>query len=342
MLKSRRGLLAAGLAVAVVGALGVASTLNAGADQIAGAADATTEFTPPAVLPWGGSPTSVSTGDGGATSKTLRAAGLDAAAPDASGSTTPRGRYAPKGRTAKASDTTDTPPEPLSTDSSSTTYKVNYLYNVGSQMAEADGVYANVTIGRPRLGNYDYHSLAELALQSADGQQIVEVGWTVDRLVNGDEDPHLFVYHWVNRQPSCYNGCGFQPYSKNVFPGSTLPLNTTKRFGIQYYNGAWWIAYDTEWIGYFPEQLWNDQGVTFNRSGLVQAFGEVAGTTSWPCTAMGTGSPPESTDSALLASVAYLNGPTVSLSIRSTTDLYRVAPLSARSFRYGGTGASDC
>jgi len=39
VLKSRRGLLAAGLAVAVVGALGVASTLNAGAEQIAGAPD---------------------------------------------------------------------------------------------------------------------------------------------------------------------------------------------------------------------------------------------------------------------------------------------------------------
>src|SRR3954468_13058386 len=34
VLKSRRGLLAAGLAVAVVGAIGVVSTVNAGADQI--------------------------------------------------------------------------------------------------------------------------------------------------------------------------------------------------------------------------------------------------------------------------------------------------------------------
>jgi len=27
---------------------------------------------------------------------------------------------------------------------------------------------------------------------------------TVDRGVNGDDYPHLVVYHWVNGTPSCY------------------------------------------------------------------------------------------------------------------------------------------
>src|SRR4051795_632677 len=72
VLKSRRGLLAAGLAVAVVGALGVASTMNAGAEQIPGAepiagapdqklaaaaptssAGSAGSATPPTLLPWG-------------------------------------------------------------------------------------------------------------------------------------------------------------------------------------------------------------------------------------------------------------------------------------------------
>ena len=71
VLKSRRGLLAAGLAVAVVGALGVVSTLNAGAEEVPGDQDAsqapvaaTTDateatddaLTPPATLPWGARP----------------------------------------------------------------------------------------------------------------------------------------------------------------------------------------------------------------------------------------------------------------------------------------------
>ena len=38
------------------------------------------------------------------------------------------------------------------------------------------------------------------------------------RRVTGDEDPHLFVYHWVNRQTSCYNACGFVQYSKTIKP----------------------------------------------------------------------------------------------------------------------------
>jgi hypothetical protein len=405
VLKSRRGLLAAGLAVVVAGALGVASTLNAGAEQITGVPDqpaaaeapqADEPATPPSVLPWGSRPERIRKGWAGATSRSLRANGYDAAPNDTSGSQWPRGRYAPKGRSTKGnylrSELTDVaPPEPsaeptdtasptaepttepttaptgdpapTSTDPVTTTVaasattntpvalasttvppdngeaKVNYIYNVGSQQAETDGVYTNVTIAKPRLDKSDYHTLAELAVQSADGKQIVEVGWNIDRVVNGDDDPHLFVYHWVNRVPTCYNGCGFEQYSKNVKPGDTLTYDVTKKFGIQYFNGAWWIAFDSEWIGYFPEKLWNDQGVKFSRTGLVQVFGEVAASSDKPCTQMGNGQPGDSAAAALLASVTYLNGPVVAMNVRSTTDYYSVAALSTRSFRYGGPGA---
>jgi len=358
VLKSRRGLLAAGLAVAVVGAFGVASTLNAGADQIPGAADAppappaavAENPAAPTVLPWGERPQKIKRGRGGESSKSLRVEGLSAAPADASGSTTPRGRYGPKGRSNRTSflrtEHTDiAPPAPAPAPSTSADTQqdggddVNYLYAVGSQMAETDGIYANVTIGKPALSKADYHSLAELALQSADGQQIVEVGWTVDRVVNGDDDPHLFVFHWVNKQPACYNGCGFVPYSRNVTAGATLPYDVQKKFGIQYYNGAWWIAYDTEWIGYFPEALWNDEGVKFNRSGLVQAFGEVASTTTKPCSQMGNGQTTDKVTAAKMGSIAYLNGPPEGMNVRSTNDVYSVNVLSNRTFRFGGPGA---
>ena len=93
---------------------------------------------------------------------------------------------------------------------------VKYHYSSGLQYAETDGTYANLVIGKPDLAEEDYHTLAEIAVQSADGKQIVEVGWTVDRGVNGDDDPHLFVYHWVDGKETCYNGCGFKQYSKTV------------------------------------------------------------------------------------------------------------------------------
>ena len=59
----------------------------------------------------------------------------------------------------------------------------------------------------------------------------------------------------------------------HIRPGDTLPRDTTKRFGIQFFNGAWWIAYDSEWVGYFPGALWDDK---YTQSGLIQWFGEVA------------------------------------------------------------------
>ena len=369
MLKSRRGLLAAGLAVAVVGTIGVASTLNAGAEQVSGpprvstapvAADEdvrATPPTPPRVLPWGERPEWIKKGRPGANAKSLRAAGLDAAPADPDGSIVPDAKRAPKGRTMRSSvlrkEVTEIapPPKPLGV-AAEPGNDVNYLYNVGTQAAETSGVYANVTIAKPRLEGGDFHTLAELALQSADGTQIVEVGWTIDRVVNGDDDPHLFVFHWVNGVPACYNGCGFVPYSKNVPPGSTLSYGVTKKFGIQFFNDAWWIAFDSEWVGYFPHTLWTKKGVTFDRSGLVQVFGEVAASDTTSCTDMGNGSIPLKEDdknkdndpASRLSSVTYLEGPKVDMNIRSTVDtkMYDVTKVSGRSFRYGGPGKTKC
>jgi neprosin-like protein len=374
VLKSRRGLLAAGLAVAVAGAIGVVSTLNAGAEQITGAPGLTTPVagtptgdvpatgTPPALLPWGERPTSIRKGRAGADSKTLRAQGADAAPEDASGSVQPKGRYGPKGRTGRTtsssllSEKTDVPPPLPPSAKADEDYNVDYIYSTARQEVVSDGVYSTITIAKPWLADEDYHTLAELAVQSGDSKQIVEVGWTVDRRTNnGSEDPHLFVYHWVNKQESCYNGCGWVQYSKNVKPGDTLPLGT-KRFGIQFTNGAWWIAYDSEWIGSFPAELWTEEGVTFEQTGLVQLFGEVAvSNEEKTCTDMGNAVNPLDPDpkvaatSAYFTTTAYIN-PSVSMDfsypaldkeVGKTAEqlsYYGIKPAPPRSFRYGGGG----
>lgn len=368
--KSRRGLLAAGLAVAVAGSLGILSTLNADADQIPDAPSAATSpaddadgaaadvdaptteadevSTPPAVLPWGGRPSRLTRGKPGASSRSLAAAGADAAAPDA-GDTTVEAEpeFAPKGRTSRSgslnsTETNVVPPAPPSAAKAAEPVagakSVNFLYATANQYVDSGGTGANLFIGKPKLAKEDYHSLAEIAVQSADGRQIVEVGWTVDRLVNGDDDPHLFVYHWVDRTESCYNGCGFVPYSKTMAPGWTLPSGVAKPFGIQFFNDAWWIAYDTEWIGYFPADLW---GGKFTRSGLIQWFGEVAASSEKPCTEMGTGLLPTEAGAARFGSVSLLEGliaPLVSVK-KDTNDFYGALRLSDRTFRFGGPGA---
>ncbi|OJF12580.1 hypothetical protein BG844_20050 [Couchioplanes caeruleus subsp. caeruleus] len=353
--KPRRGVLAAGLAVAVVGSMGTVWTLQASADSSASPASSPVPGAagkvgagdpvpvPPTLLPWGERPSKLKRARAGASSAAIAAAGADAASADPSGSLVPVPEYAPKGRNSKAgilrkvhsSIVPPAPPPagPLTREPGD----VFFHYAVGTQTGETDGTWANVSIAKPELAGGDYHTLAEIAVQSADGRQIVEVGWTVDRQVNGDDDPHLFVYYWKNREPSCYNACGFEVYGNaSIKPGDTLPTGVQKRFGIQHSGGVWWIAYDSEWIGYFPDWLWDG---TYTRGGLTQWFGEVAASTDRPCTDMGNGLVVSDGNAARMGTISMTNGPEPKATVRATSPHYGVLSLSDRTFRFGGPGA---
>ena len=353
---SRRGLLAAGLTAAVVGSIGVASIISANAEDaptptpvvtstgdVSGVATDQAGETPPDELPWGGEPEELTQAPAGATSSEVKAMGADIAADDTSGDPTPDPEWAPKGQYKKygavREETTSiqppTPPMPGALTEPVLGNTVNFFYGVGSQIGDSDGAYANVVIGKPYLAQGDYHTLAEISVQSADSQQIVEVGWTVDRTVNGDSDPHLFVYHWVDGQGSCYNGCGWRQYSQTTQPGYTLPSGVARLFGIMHANGAWWVAYDTEWIGYFPDYLWSGR---YTRSGLQQFFGEVATSTYTPCSQMGNGLSAYTDSAARFGSITQINGPAAQVTTRQIGGYYEVNQLSDRTFRYGGPG----
>ncbi|MGW4940642.1 neprosin family prolyl endopeptidase [Actinoplanes sp. NPDC004185] len=349
MSNSRRGLLAAGLAVAVVGTMGTVWTLNASAEETAeapaaAAAPETAEtapeaaetapaaietapetpaagdaiLTPPKLLPWGAKPQRLKRAKPGASSKAVAAAGADAAPADKSGAVTPTREYAPKGGQGangaflKSARTTVVPPTPPNTGTvkaaAAADRVVNFHYAVGAQDGETDGTWANLTVEKPKLVEGDYHTLAELAVRSADSQQTVEVGWTVDRSVNGDDDPHLFVFYWKDGVAKCYNACGWTQIHKTVKPGDTLPVGTSKRFGIMHDGNAWWIAYNSEYIGYFHDKNWEGR---FTRAGLAQWFGEVASPSLTPCTQMGNGKPASDGDAARIGSISMTKGPTV-------------------------------
>jgi Neprosin len=369
LLKLRRGFVAAGLAVVVAGAIGAASVMSAQADEQVPDTPAvdggSATPAPPTVLPWGGKPSKNRIGRAGASSDQLRTGGQDAAPADTSGATEPRGRYAPKGRPGGPaplrSETTDVKPSGLTAKSTGSAAapqaaaaetkaetkadnKVNYFYAVGSQGVAAEGLYASVTVAKPTVGAADYHSLAELALQSADRQQTIEVGWTVNRALNGDDDPHLFVFHWVNGVPTCYNGCGWVQISKTLKPGDTLALGV-KKFGIQLIDDSWWIVFGSEYIGYFPTSLWSDKGTKFEEGGHFQSYGEVAAGTDKPCTQMGNGVRGTDKNAAALGSVTLVSSlvpaPAVTLSVRldPSTSYYSVNPVTVKTMQYGGPGA---
>lgn len=363
----RRGYFAAGLAVAVAGSMGIFA-LTAGADEVAdapapAAAEASVDpdapptypqtgedaSSPPALLPWGEEPEAVTKGPVNATSEELAAIGADIAPQP--GRRVLRAKYSPKGyvskkRTLRSSRTTVAPQPPVAapTPGAAVARNVKYHYSSAYQYTESDGTYANLVIGKPFLAKNDFHTLAEIAVRTADGEQTVEVGWTIDRGVNGDEEPHLFVYHWVDGKESCYNACGFQQYSKTVFPGDKLAEGTAKRMGIQFFNNAWWIAFDSEWIGYYPADLWAGK---FTRAGLIQWFGEVASSGMEPCSAMGTGVvATDDAQAARFGTISLLNSkdaPMITMNPSSPgrdKPIYPAVRSTDRTFRYGGPGVT--
>ncbi|WP_242625179.1 neprosin family prolyl endopeptidase [Krasilnikovia cinnamomea] len=303
----RSGLLAAGLALATTAAIGAVSTLDAAAAPPPPTPAAGPALTPPARLPWGALPRAR---QGGATT---------------------RPAYAPKGRLPS---TGAAPPAR----SAAADPQIHYMYGTGAQTVAVQKAYANFTVAKPTVAQQDFHSLAELAMMSADGRQIVEVGWTVDRDVNsGDLNPHLFVYHWKDGQGTCYNGCGFVPYGGGATAGMTLPVGASKQFGIVHSGGAWWIAYDTDWVGSFPDSLWEGR---FTVTGKVKFFGEVAAATQRPCTQMGNGLAANDPNAARIGSASYPDSTEpVKLVVSATGGVYSAVALSDRTFRYGGPGA---
>ena len=225
-----------------------------------------------------------------------------------------------------------------------------YNYVAGRQYAYyATGASVELWRARPDLDPNDAnsHSLEELALQSSDGLQIVEVGWTVDRGLNGDVAPHLFIFHWVDGVPTCYNGCGFVQTSTRVVPGEKLPSDGYSKVQINHVGDEWQISLDGTMFGYFPDSLWN--GTVFSQPLLIQAFGEVASTSTPTCNQMGTGMFAESPASASIEGFTLL-GPTVSptdlfapgYELVTTPEWYDASHLQPTGFWLGGPGAGRC
>jgi hypothetical protein len=238
-----------------------------------------------------------------------------------------------------------------------------YFYNTAYEDAKTTGIFANMWIGNPTVVAPDSHSLAELTAikHTNDSRQIVEVGWTVDRVMYGDGLPHLFVYKWVNGEEGCFNGCGWiaSDDAKHRV-GEVLTSGVYKQFGIQYdaespAGGGWWIKYDGEFLGYFPSSLWtkaNPAVNDFTDTDNVQAFGEVAAGTTGPCSNLGVNGSKGAAGAAgiprpaFIGSIAYVNGPSAAPAIfvspDTAGDAYSInvpgAPKSSRTFYYGGGG----
>ena len=305
---------------------------------------------PPKLLPWGEKPTKLKRARAGASSAAIAAAGADFAPADKSGSIVPKAEFGPKGRQyyrklPKTPRATPVPPAPpavgVSAKAAAVDEDYNFYYQGAHQYGVTDGTWANLTIEKPKLHKDDNHTLAEITVQSADGQQIVEFGWNIDREVNGDADPHMFVFYWYNGVPKGYNKDYNVKPGASTGPKATLPASddtteVSKRFGIQHNDGAWWFAYDREWLGSIPDDKW---GGTFTKGGLTQWFGEVATLSDHPCTQMGNGLAGTNGKAARIGTIALTNGPDVNPIMRDPIPGYNADLRPGNiTFRYGGPG----
>jgi hypothetical protein len=213
----------------------------------------------------------------------------------------------------------------------------SYHYVYDNSIVKASGAAADFVVADPAVPSPDLHSLAELSVESADGKQIVEEGWTVDPGQFGDTLPHLFVFHWVDGVPACYNACGFVASGLAPTPGTALTPGTTHRFKINYSNGRWHTWNNGIRVGYFPESLWTT--TPFTATNLTQWFGEVAATASPPCAQMGDGLLAADTSADAIRHMRLIHGAAVNATPVATDPSYYTGKRTAPdSMRFGGPG----
>lgn len=171
-----------------------------------------------------------------------------------------------------------------------------------------------------------YHTLWEVSAQgvSSNGTDgnIVEIGWRKTGTTTGQAgcssttNPCLFLYAWVNGVGQGYGSDAGSNYvdNPNEPVDNTTPLAVTAggasptvfyEYGARHMTtppswctttpgvGAWVMTQQnvgaTRDIACYKDTLWTSQGETFTEIHLTQAFNEIAGTDSNPCTDMGSG-----------------------------------------------------
>jgi hypothetical protein len=223
-----------------------------------------------------------------------------------------------------------------------------YYYASAAFRRAADGGGMTMSVERPNYvsGESGGHSLDEIAVQGGEGDgNIVELGWNVSTDQYGDANPHLFVFHWINWGPTCYDGCGWVQYSGTYFPGMDLSQVVGRQVyvGYVFFQGNWWAWFDNQWLGYFPGTEW---GGNYTRSALIQWFGEVSSSNGVPPrTDMGNGRLPADAAAASMVTLCDVDAPAWVCWYRDMQTLgstvpayYDIARTGFGATRYGGPG----
>lgn len=243
-----------------------------------------------------------------------------------------------------------------------------------------DGIRSTMTIEQPYLDTADYHSLMELAaiksiVPSTGGaaqRNIVEIGWTVDRALNGGSAvPHLFVFAWKNGVGLGYNAAGGfvdnGTCGTNAGASLSADVGTQKGFILQYRTVAggaavegWWAWHGNSafssgcWVGHWPATIWTTGVPTvtgFTGPGEAHWFGEtVVDSAGAKCSDMGDGTLgstytapiAQASDPAWVSSARLTSGATLTNAsltpFASHSTAYDTGAFSATTVLLGGPG----
>ena len=223
-----------------------------------------------------------------------------------------------------------------------------YYYGSAAIQFNADGAGMTQAIERPAYVNTGGggHTLNEISVQGGAGDgNIVELGWSVSTDQFGDPNPHMFIFHWINWAPTCYNTCGWHQYSATYFPAMDLSalVGQNVYIGYVHVNGAWWAWFNDQWLGYFLDSEW---GGAYTTNDLSQHFGEVATANGIPPqTAMGDGQFPASASAASMATLCSVDAAAWVCWYRDNQALgatrpayYDILRVGYGAVRYGGPG----
>ncbi len=171
-------------------------------------------------------------------------------------------------------------------------YGACYDYAGASVHTSNLGGTVSFPVERPTLAWNGYHTLMEMAVfnrtPAGIDEDTAEIGWIITPSKPGKPPvPHLFIYHFVNTEGTCYNDCGFVSTSQKIKPGMALRPGTDVTWTVREIRGNWTFFFDGIKFGYIPESAYKG---TFNRASDVEVYGEIAGAGVRPgCSQMGTG-----------------------------------------------------
>ena len=162
---------------------------------------------------------------------------------------------------------------------------------------------------------------------SLNSQNVITLGWVV-----GGNSPNT-IYFYAGA-----TNTGYVQYSNTIYPLMTLSESSTPiAYGTEYWQGNWWLWYDTQWFGYFPASGW-DYG-SFTQSNYTYWEGFVYSTSNTPCTAMGNGIRGRYPGSAQFTNMYFINGTLANgTPYASNPNFYDYGNVTGHSFKYGGPG----